>query len=119
MSRPSHNIRPSRGVSKPATAFTSVDLPAPDGPITAMIPPGSTLKSARNVNVPLPSKTESRRSMSSPPVTQPERRQGQRQQQKRRTRRGLHPVGPHQAIHLQRQRRAFGIGEQDDHAKIA
>ena len=35
---PCHMTRPWRGVRKPAMAASSVDLPPPDGPITAVMP---------------------------------------------------------------------------------
>ncbi len=43
-SRPNRRTRPELACSSPLTSRISVDLPAPDGPMTPVIEPGSTLR---------------------------------------------------------------------------
>src|SRR5690606_38407115 len=99
---------------------SSVDFPAPDGPMTATRAAAGMVKSAVRRKS---SWVMIRRSSSSigtaPPVEKPEGGEAEAEEQNRRAGGVGHPVGAHQPVELQRQRCPVGIGVKRDDAEIA
>src|SRR6056297_3738772 len=112
--------RPAVSGMNPAAAPSRVDFPEPDGPTTAVIAPGATEKFARSMKSPWRISTQSNRNMAAPsPVEGTEQGKRHHEEQQRGRSRIVHPVGPHQAVDLKRQRRGLGVGEKRDHAEVA
>src|ERR1700755_1413153 len=69
---PARDTSPSVGVSRPAMMLSSVDLPQPDGPITATNSPGVIVKSTpRSARTGAPSDSNVLRRPCAPPPTAP------------------------------------------------
>ena len=121
MSRPSQRIRPRAGATKPAMAASSVLLPEPDGPISAVALPGSSVEvGGHAASRPGRSRRPQAPASSRPPRSKTQKSAiGQRHQHQRHPGRGLGPVGRHQLLHQERQRRHLRRREERDHPEIA